>query len=247
MALLDPRVGQVREERRQLVGREHSLVDHGPRGQRREVRRSRRARAVSRSVCLRTQNATRSSSRPASGSRRRRPSVSRCAARKTWRIRGRAASAVAPSPRVDRHVPPAQHLGALDQGVLLQHGDRARPRPRRRSGRKTRPVAYCPAGGSGEVDDRAQERVRHLDHDAGAVAGVGLGAAGAPVVEPAQRRQALGHHVVGAPAGEIGHEGDAAGVMLVGGVVEPLGMRRCHRASCRHVALVSGVGRRRPC
>ena len=89
---VDPLVGQVREERRQLVGGEHALVRDGARGQRREVRRRRRAATVSRSACLRMQNATRSSSRPLSGS----PawpageSVSRCAARNTCRIAGRA-------------------------------------------------------------------------------------------------------------------------------------------------------------
>ena len=47
------------------------------------------------------------------------------------------------------------------------------------------PVAYAPAGGQVEVDDRAEEAVGDLDQDPGAVAGVGLGARRAPVVEVA--------------------------------------------------------------
>ena len=73
-----------------------------------------------------------------------------------------------------------------------------------------------------EVDHGAEELVRHLDHDAGAVAGVGLGAAGTPVVQPAQRRAAARDHVMGAPARDIDHERHAARVVLVAGVVEAL-------------------------
>ena len=49
-----PLVGQVREERGHLVGRQHSLVDDGPAGQRREVQRRRPARgSPARSACAR--------------------------------------------------------------------------------------------------------------------------------------------------------------------------------------------------
>ena len=74
-----------------------------------------------------------------------------------------------------------------------------------------------------EVDHGAVELVRHLDHDAGAVAGVRLGTPGTTVVETAQRGQARADHVVGAAAGDIHHEGDTAGVVLVARVVEALG------------------------
>ena len=45
-------------------------------------------------------------------------------------------------------------------------------------------------------------------------------AAGAPVVEPDQRRQALGDHVMGAASVQVGHEGDTAGVSLRRRVVQ---------------------------
>ena len=53
------------------------------------------------------------------------------------------------------------------------------------------PVAYDPAGGSSKRHDGPEERVGHLDHDARAVAGVGLGAGRAAVVEAAHRGERL--------------------------------------------------------
>ena len=87
------------------------------------------------------------------------------------------------------------------------------------------PTAYACWRGQLEVDDGAQERVGDLEQDAGAVAGVDLGAGGAAVVEVAQRGERLGHDVVAGLAGQGRHEGDAAGVVLVAGVVETLGRR----------------------
>jgi hypothetical protein len=71
-----------------------------------------------------------------------------------------------------------------------------------------------------EVDDGAQERVGHLDQDAGAVAGVGLGAGGAAVLHVGEREQAGEHQLVGAHALQVGDERDATGVVLVPGVVQ---------------------------
>ena len=65
----------------------------------------------------------------------------------------------------------------------------------------------------------------HLHQDAGAVAGVGLGAGGATVLEVAQRGQRLGDDVVGRLAGQGGDERDTAGIVLVLSVVQPLGRR----------------------
>ena len=90
-------------------------------------------------------------------------------------------------------------------------------------GRNAVPTAYVLAAGSSKSTTVAQERVGDLDQDAGAVAGVGLGAGGAAVVEVAQRGERLGHDVVAGHAGQGRHEGDAAGVVLVARVVEPLG------------------------
>jgi hypothetical protein len=85
-----------------------------------------------------------------------------------------------------------------------------------------------------EVDDLPEEAVGHLDQDAGAVTGVGFPAAGPPVFEVEQRSESLAHDAVIAAAGEVGHESHAAGVMLVGGVVQ---------TGCR----TSTLSRIRPC
>ncbi len=76
---------------------------------------------------------------------------------------------------------------------------------------------------------RAQERVRDLDQDAGAVARVGLGARGTAVLEVAQRGERLRHDVVAGDAGQGRDERHATRIVLVAGVVEAL-WRRERRA-----------------
>ena len=88
------------------------------------------------------------------------------------------------------------------------------------------------AGGVGalgrqrEADHLAEEPVGDLDQDAGAVAGVDLAARRAPVLEVAQRADALAHDVVAAQALHVDDEVDAAGVVFERGVVEALGGRQ---------------------
>ena len=64
-----------------------------------------------------------------------------------------------------------------------------------------------------------------MDEDAGAVAGEGVGAEGAAVLEVFEDFEGLLNDGVGALAAEIGDESDAAGVVLEGGVVEALRAR----------------------
>ena len=87
-------------------------------------------------------------------------------------------------------------------------------------------VGARPAG-SVEADDRAEEAVGDLDQDAGAVAGVGLGAGGAAVVEVARARRgpAATMRVAGATPLHVDDERDAAGVVLEARVVEARGGR----------------------
>ena len=73
-----------------------------------------------------------------------------------------------------------------------------------------------------EAGDLAEEGVRDLEQDAGAVARVGLGAGGAAVLEVAQYGERLLDQRMAGLAGEGGHEADAAGVVLVAGVVHTL-------------------------
>jgi hypothetical protein len=217
------------------------------------------------------QNATRSSSTPPSGWRVGEP------VRGQEDLLDRGAGLVgglAQSVGVHRHVPPAEHLAPLDQRVLAEDLDRA-GLCLGVLGQEDQAGGVGTGGRQREVGDRPVEGVRNLDHDARAVAGVVLGAAGAPVVEADQRRQAFGDHIVAATAVQVGHEGDTAGVALLPRVVQtavarrvvrrgqdrcavlarglrrgqmqPLGVRNSHRASCRHWCYVSRSGRRRPC
>ena len=78
--------------------------------------------------------------------------------------------------------------------------------------------------GLGEVEavlggDGTAEAVRDLEEDAGAVAGVGLRAGGAAVLEVDERLDALVHDVAGGAAVHVRDEGDAAGIVFVGRVI----------------------------
>src|SRR5690606_13535405 len=75
-----------------------------------------------------------------------------------------------------------------------------------------------------QVRRGAEELVRDLNQDAGAVAGVRLAAARAAVLEIQQDLDALGDDVVRLAALEMDDEPDAAGVLLVLGIVKSLSL-----------------------
>ena len=70
--------------------------------------------------------------------------------------------------------------------------------------------------------DLLEEGVRHLDEHAGAVAGVGLAAAGAAMIEVAQHLDGLLQDAVRLAALDVDDEADAAGLVLEPRIVEPL-------------------------
>ena len=87
------------------------------------------------------------------------------------------------------------------------------------------PTPYSPGGGSVKPSVGAlarEELVRNLDQDAGAVAGFRIAAAGAAMRQVDQDLQSLEDDVVRLLALDVDHETDAAGVVLVAGVVETL-------------------------
>ncbi len=127
--------------------------------------------------------------------------------------------------RVDREVAPRQHGEPLLDGDRLDRLDR-RGAALVVEGEERR--AHGVAAGSRQLDTllgehRAQEGVGHLGEDAGAVARVGLGARGAAVLEVDECGDGLADDVVRGLPGQLRHEGDAAGVLLLGRVVEALG------------------------
>ena len=119
----------------------------------------------------------------------------------------------------DRHVAPAEHVLALVLDGLLEQPHRLRGVARREEAHRD-PVA---AGGRQlEVDLGAQERVRDLQQDAGAVARVRVGALRAAVLHVLEREQRAADHLVGGGRTQPRHEGDAAGVVLVARVVQAM-------------------------
>ena len=144
--------------------------------------------------------------------------------------------------RVGRHVAPAQELLALDLDEMLQALDRELPR---------RLVLRQEAKGDGvvagrrQVDRRlarpvAQQGVGELNHAPCAIADQRVGADRAPVVEIDQDAEALAHDGMRLPALDVGHEADAAGVVLVARVVKPLFLRQIHQTlSCCPVGAAS--------
>ncbi len=205
----EPAVGQVREERLELAGGEHALVDEGARRQRREV--DARPRCSAR---LRRQKAIRSRAIPTT--RPRAEATNSCSNRGWHGARGRADEAGRRSGR---------RASRGRSGPPRRRSPRSGRRPRcsaaSSSGRNAMPTAYEPRGGSSKPGDLAEERVRDLGEDAGAVTGVGLGADGTAVLEVAQRRERLLDDVVPGLAAHRRDEGDAARVVLVRAVVQP--------------------------
>ena len=121
------------------------------------------------------------------------------------------------------HLPPAQHGQLLVGGQPLDRRARARAASsaHRRAGRRypwrrrrppAAPASHLPV-----------EAVRDLEQDAGAVAGVDLGAGRAPVLEVAQAGQAHAHDVVAAPAVHVHDERHPARVVLELGAVQVQG------------------------
>ena len=90
------------------------------------------------------------------------------------------------------------------------------------TGRNALPTAYAPASGRANAGDGAQERVGHLRDDARAVAGAGVGADRAAVLEVPQRVERRGDDVVSGGAAKGRDHREAAGVLLVGRVVQAL-------------------------
>ena len=107
------------------------------------------------------------------------------------------------------------------------------------------------AGGREREGDRlAEEAVGDLDEDAGAVAGVDLGARGAPVVEVAERVERVVDDLAALLALDVGDERHAARVVLEARVVEPEGLgcraegQARRRLGSRPLGRTGGLGSR---
>ena len=120
---------------------------------------------------------------------------------------------------VDRDVAPGDHASAPRRRRSPPGAARARPR-----GRVPRQEAHRDAVRPGRreraAEPGAEERVRELQRHPGAVAGVGVGARGAAVLEVRERACGAHDSLVARDAVEPRDERDAARVVLVGRVVE---------------------------
>ena len=203
-------VGQVGEERLQLAGRQHPLVDDGAGRQRREVGPGLVLRPLAQDVGPALQRVRRQLGRGQEDLAHHRHDLRRRPA-KTGTL------------GVDGQVAPGEDLQALLARDPLDDElgvDRC-PGPGRQEGR-----AHGVRPGRRQVgEQRPVERVRDLRQDARAVTTVGLTAGGTPVLEVAQRGQALLDEVVARPAGDVHDEGDPAGVVLLRRVVQTLSNR----------------------
>ncbi len=137
---------------------------------------------------------------------------------------------------VDGHLAPAEDLGALLAGDVLDLAAGVE-KVHAAGGQEGDAGGVVAGGGQLEADDLAVEGVGDLEEHAGAVTGVRVGSGGAAVVDVGQDLQAPVHDASRRPPVQVRDEADAAGVMLVGGVVEPpaggraRGCGGCHGAS----------------
>jgi hypothetical protein len=125
--------------------------------------------------------------------------------------------------RVVRHVPPAQDGQPLVGGQPLD--DRFRGRPLPVIGQEDQASRVAALGREVKFTYGTEELIRDLRHDPGAVAGIRVTALGPAVLQVAQHRQRARHGVMTAVAGQVGHEPDAAGIVLVAAVIQPLAGR----------------------
>jgi hypothetical protein len=93
------------------------------------------------------------------------------------------------------------------------------------------PDAVCAGGRKCEAEDLPQEPIRHLQEDAGAVAGVRLAAAGAAVLEIDQDFERARDDRVRSAAGYVNDEADTARVVLERRIIEAGPLRRIDSVS----------------
>ena len=201
-------VRQVGEELSQLVGGEHALVDEGAARQGREVGVGLVLRALAQAEGATFEVHAR---QPLP----RRPhdelSEARHDTARGLPQAGRIGGNVAPRDDVEAFFPrdllDARLSRSGDIVIVREEGHADGVLPCRRQ--------LC-------VDDATQESIGDLEQDARAVTGIGLSAGRAPVIEVEQCGQAHGDDLVGRLARQRRDEGDAAGIMLGRGIVEPL-------------------------
>ncbi len=143
--------------------------------------------------------------------------------------------AVAQNRVVGRHVAPAENALSFRRNELVERGDGLRPAL---LVARQKDEADRIGAGFGQIEPQRRrfltnEPVRHLDQDAGAVAGEHVRSGRSAVAQIRQDLKALLDDLVTLAVLYIGHEADAAGVVLVARIVETLFDRQ---GTCAHLA-----------
>ena len=220
----EPRVAQVREVVRQLRSGQHPLVDNRPRGEARQ-----REVAPGRTLDHAADDVELALERLLIDDLVRRPDQD-LADRRSRRPGGHPDVAL-----VHGDLAPVQYPLTLGGDRLLDQ--RLELGPALGVGRQVADAdAVQAALGKLDPRDRAEERVRNLQEDAGAVSGARICPLGATMLEVLERVERLLDYRVGRLAAQLRHERDATRVMLVGGVVEAIGPWR--RGAVHEVVVV---------
>ncbi len=204
---LEALVREVRVERLELRGGEHALVDDGPGGQRREVHAELVLGALADPPGAGIELVALEGFPGAGGEERLRE------------VRHAGPGHGPDQVGHDRDFAPAEDRQALVRGEAFDAGPGGVGFALL-GGQESGSHDVLAGGGKFEVRDCAEEFVRHLHEEAGAVAGTFIGAHGAAVFEVAQGGQGGVDDVVARLAAERGDDGQAAGVLLVLRVVE---------------------------
>ncbi len=121
-----------------------------------------------------------------------------------------------------RDLAPAEHGQRLEPSDLLDPLQRFVTAPRRQEGQADRVVT---GRRQAETADRTEELVGDLSQDPGTVAGLRVGALGAPVIKVAQDAERLDNRAVLAPPRQVGDHPYPACVMLELRVIEACARR----------------------
>ena len=213
---VEGRVREVGEELAELRAGEHPLVDEGARRQRRHVDAGHLV--LDPLAQAERQPVEHERVRRRGWRRARRPDPAGTTT--IWAMWGMARRRRGPQAvGLDRDVAPPQDGQALLGGELgdvsLRLGAVVGV-----GGQEHEPHRVPPGLGEIEAARPGQETVRHLDEDAGPVAGGHLGPGGAAVRQMLEGGERLADEAVAGAALEVGHHGDPAGVVLEGGVVQ---------------------------
>jgi hypothetical protein len=231
---LEALVEQVGEELGQLRGGEHALVDERARRQRREVGGDLLLELVLDPLAADERLAVEVDARRS----RQGSGDDELAEARHRRPRGGAEAR-----GIDRHVTPGEDLQSLvghdglDRRLRLLGGDVVGGEEDQADGVAAHRWERCPLVG----EHGAQEAVRDLDEDAGAVAGVGLGAGGAAMGEVGEGSEPDADELAAGHALDVGDERHPARVVLESRIVEAdLARRSVHRPS--HPRKSGGLG-----